>query len=141
MANAVKVIYQRRLRDYAAEFDELARRRVAMDVATAEVKKDIERLAVALASAKELQASREQEVQRLRSDLEGIQKERLAIEQHLKLVQQQLARGRELLDEALKRNSAMARQLAAADSRTTGQFDRTRATSRAAASLALDAAN
>ena len=141
LANAVKVIYQRRLRDYAAEFDELARRRVAMDVATAEVKKDIERLAVALASAKELQASREQEVQRLRSDLEGIQKERLAIEQHLKLVQQQLARGRELLDEALKRNSAMARRLAAPDSRTTGQFDRTRATSRAAASLALDAAN
>jgi hypothetical protein len=141
LANAAKVIYQRRLRDYAAEFDELSRRRVAMDVATEEVKKDIERLAVALATAKEIQASREQEVLRLRSDLKGIQKERLAIEEHLKKVQQQLARGRELLDAALNRNAALARQLAAADSRTTGNFDRTSATTQPAASLALDAAN
>jgi hypothetical protein len=141
LANAAKVIYQRRLRDYAAAFDELARRRVAMDVATAEVKKDIERLGLALASAKEIQASRQQEVQRLQSDLAGIQKERQAIEQHLKLVQQQLARGRELLDAALKKNAALARQLAAADTRTTKQLDRTRATTQATASLALDAAN
>jgi hypothetical protein len=141
LANAAKVIYQRRPRDYAAEFDELARRRVAMDVATAEVKKDIERLAITFASAKELQASREQEVQRLKSDLAGIQKERQAIEKHLEAVQKQLARGRELLDEALKRNAALARQLAASDLRTTNQFDRTRSTSQSAASLALDAAN
>lgn len=141
LANAAKVIYQRRLRDYAGEFDELARRRVAMDVATAEVKKDIERLAVALASAKELQAAREQEVKRLRTDLAGIQKERQAIEQHLAAIQKQLARGRELLDAALKQNAALARQLAAADSRTTEKLDRTRAAAQPAASLALDAAN
>ena len=41
LANAAKVIYWRQLRDYAAEFDELSRRRVAMEVAIAAVKQDL----------------------------------------------------------------------------------------------------
>jgi hypothetical protein len=116
LPNAAKRLYQRRLRDYATEFDELSRRRVAMEVATADVKESIKRIETSLASAKDMQAAKEREVQQLNSDLTGIKKERQAIETHLALVQQQLNRARQLLDAALKRNTELARQLAA-DSR------------------------
>jgi hypothetical protein len=112
LAGAAKVIYQRRLRDYAAEFDELSRRRVDMEVSKAAVQKDIDRLTAALASAKKLQASREAEVKRLTTDLTGVKKERQTIEQHLAKVRQQLARVRELLDNTLKQNSELADRLA-----------------------------
>jgi hypothetical protein len=111
LATAPKVVYWRQLRDYAAEFDELSRRRVAMDVAIAAVKQDLARFAVTLASAKEIQAAKEREVQLLKTDLTGIQKERQAIDQHLAKVQQQLTRARQLLAEALQRNAEMASQL------------------------------
>jgi hypothetical protein len=82
-----------------------------MEVAIAAVKQDLQRLAVTLASAKELQAAKEREVQLLKSDLTGIQKERQAIEKHLALVQQQLARARQLLNETLALNASLARGL------------------------------
>lgn len=132
LAQAAERLYQRRLRDYAAEFDELARRRVEMDIAIAALTKDIERLAAAIASAKELQTAREREVLRLQSDLVGIQKERLVIEQHRDKVKDQLARARELLSGLLKQNSELARRLAAGE---------TRSGSRPAIPLALDVAN
>jgi septal ring factor EnvC (AmiA/AmiB activator) len=140
LASAAKRLYQRRLRDYATEFDELTRRRVEMDVARAEVQADIARLTTAVASAKELQAFREDELRRLRSDLAGIQKERQAIEQHLAQVKQQLARARQLLAETLKRNSEMVRRLAGED-RTTRAIERGPANSPPAISVALGSAN
>lgn len=141
MANAAKVVYQRRLRDYAAEFDELKRRRVATEVATAEVKADIERLTVALDTAKQLQASREKEIERLKSDLAGIQKERAAINQHLAQIQKQLARGRSLLDTLLQRNVQLARELAEVQTRSSDRSTAPRAASRPAVPLALDSSN
>lgn len=120
LASAAKVLYQRRLRDYAAEFDELSRRRVAMEVAKEAVDKDMKQLEVALASAEQLHDFREGEIQRLNTDLAGITKERQAIERHLAQVQQQLAKARELLTETLKRNSEMADELAAAQLRSAG---------------------
>jgi hypothetical protein len=111
LASAAKVVYWRQLRNYASEFDELSRRRVEMQVAIADVKQDLATFAVTLATAKELQASKEREVQLLRSDLAGIQKERQAIEKHLAMVQQQLARARQLLQETLARNAQFARRL------------------------------
>jgi hypothetical protein len=101
--------YQRRLRDYALEFDELARRRVALLVDIAAVQKDNERLKVALESAKKLQAFREDEIRKLNKDLAGATRDRQAIERHLAQVQQQLARGRALLAQTLRRNSELAR--------------------------------
>jgi hypothetical protein len=112
LANAAKTIYQRRLRDYAAEFDELARRRVDMDVSKAAAQKDIDRLTAALASAKQTQAYRENEVKRLTTDRDGVKKERQAIESHLAQVRQQVAKVRELLDSTLKQNSELADRLA-----------------------------
>jgi chromosome segregation ATPase len=112
LANAAKVLYQRRLRDYAAEFDELARRRVDMEVSKAAAQKDIDRLTAALASAKETQAYRENEIKRLTIDRDGVKRERHAIETHLAQVRQQLAKVRELLDSTLKQNSELADRLA-----------------------------
>jgi hypothetical protein len=111
MANAPKVVYWRRLRDYASEFNELSRRRVAMEIAIAAVKQDLATFAVTLASAKEIQATQEAEVANLKSDLTGVQNERNAIDSHLALVQKQLARARQLLQETLQQNAEMARRL------------------------------
>jgi hypothetical protein len=109
---AVKKLYQRRLRDYATEFDELGRRRVVMQADIEAVKKDIERLLAAIESAKKLQAFRQDEIRRLNIDLAGITKERQTIARHLAQVEQQLARVRELLAATLKRNGELAAQLA-----------------------------
>jgi hypothetical protein len=136
-ATPAKEVYQRRLRDYAQEFEELSRRRVAMEVAKAETAADIARLTVALSTAKEMQAARESEIKRLNSDLANIQKERRAIEEHLALVKKQLARGQSLLADLLKRNSEMARQLAAAESRSTNRSNSAPSPTASSAPLAL----
>jgi hypothetical protein len=109
--NAAKVVYWRQLRNYAAEFDELARRRVEMEVAIAAVKQDLATFAVTLSTAKELQTTKQREVERLKSDLAGVQKERQTIEKHLALVQQQLNRARQLLQDTLALNASLARGL------------------------------
>jgi hypothetical protein len=109
---AAKVVYQRRLRDYATEFDELSRRRIAMEVSKAAVQKDIDRLTAARASAEELQKFRNDEVQRVQKDLSGVQSERKTIETHLAQVRQQLAKLQQLLDTTLKQNSDLADRLA-----------------------------
>jgi hypothetical protein len=113
LAKAVKKIYQRRLHDYAAEFDELAHRRVVMLTDIDAVKKDIERLTTAEDIAKKLQAYREEERQKLNSDLAGVTKEKEAIANHLAQVNKLLARARELTAQLLRQNDQMARELAA----------------------------
>ena len=117
IGDAVKVLYQRRLRDYALEFDQLAKQRAVLMTDLEGVKLDNERLKTALASANELQAFREDEIEKLRTDLTGVTKEREAIAAHLKLVEQQLAKAQALLAETLRRNREMARQLAARQAR------------------------
>jgi hypothetical protein len=120
---AAKKVYQRRLRDYATEFDDLTRRRTNLEVDIAAVKKDIERLVAALASAKELQAYRTSEKQRLGTDLAGVKKERQHIERHLALVQQQLAKARALLADTLRRNNQLAAELAARQAQPAGSVN------------------
>ena len=113
VAQAPRKVYDRRLRDYALEFDELSRRRLNLVIDTAAAKQDLERLNAAHESAKKLQAYREEEIQKLNTDLAGISKERQAIERHLAQIQQYIANGRQRLEEVLRRNSQMARGLAA----------------------------
>jgi hypothetical protein len=110
---AARKVYDRRLRDYAVEFDELSQRRLNLVVDIAATKQDVERLKAAHQSAQKLQAYREDNIQKLNNDLAGITKERQAIEQHLAQVQRYLANGRQKLEEILRRNSEMARELAA----------------------------
>jgi hypothetical protein len=111
IAKATKKLYQRRLRDYALEFDELARRRIVMLTDIDAVNKDIDRLKAAQEVAKELQARREDERKKLTSDLAGAIKERDAIQKHLDQVKQQIARAHQLIDEILRSNAQMADEL------------------------------
>jgi hypothetical protein len=110
---AVKELYERRLRDYAAEFDELARQRAVLMADIAGVTKDNERLKLALESAKKLEAFREDEISKLSTDLAGVKKERQVIEGHLATIERQLANAQKLLNEALAHNEQLARRLAA----------------------------
>ncbi len=118
IGKAAKVVYQRRLRDFALEFEELARQRAALLADISGLKQDNQRLVVSLASAKELQKFREAEVAKLNIELAGVRKERKAIEDHQKLVQQQLANAEKLLAETLRLNSQMAQELAARQGRS-----------------------
>jgi hypothetical protein len=113
IGKAVKKVYQRRLRDYASDFDELIRRRVATFADIDAVKRDIDRLKAAQEVANHLKAFREDEQKKLTSDLAGINKERDAIQKHLEQVNKLLARARDLTAELMHRNDQMAAELAA----------------------------
>ena len=108
-----KTLYQRRLRDYAAEFDEFVRRRVAMLAEIDAIKKDIEQLTAAQEVAKKLQASRTEERAKLTADLAGVTKEREAIEKHLAEVEKLLAKARQLTAEMLEKNRKLTAELTA----------------------------
>lgn len=116
-ATAAKKKYQRRLRDYALEFDQLAKQRAVLATDLEGVKLDIGRLDASLSDAKKLQAAREAEIQKLNIDLTGVKKEHDAIAAHLKLVEQQLSHAEALLAETLRHNHEMAQELAARQSR------------------------
>jgi hypothetical protein len=137
LAQAAKKLYQRRLRDYAVEFDELAQRKLELLVDIDGIRKDNERLATALESAKKLQAFREDEARRLNTDLAGITKERQAVEQHLAQLRRRIDRGRKLLEETLRNNAARAQQLTAIPSASPGSDT----PAPASASLALSRIN
>ena len=81
-----KTLYQRRLRDYALEFDQLAKQRAVLATDLEGVNLDIDRLKTSLADAENLQNSREDEIRKLNIDLAGVKKELRAIAAHLKLV-------------------------------------------------------
>jgi hypothetical protein len=113
LSKATKKLYQRRLRDYAAEFDELSRRRIAMLTDRDALNKDIDRLKLAEDAAKKIQDFRQNERTKLTSDLAGLVKERTAIEKHLADVNKLLARARQLTAELKLRNDRLAAELAA----------------------------
>ena len=113
LSKAAKKIYQRRLRDYAAEYAVMARRRIALMTEIDAVNKDIARLVAAQEAAKKVQAFREDERTKLQADLAGVEKEKAAIAKHLADVQKLLARAQELTRELLKRNDQLAAELTA----------------------------
>jgi hypothetical protein len=113
LSKATKKLYQRRLRDYAAEFDELKRRRIAMLTDKDAIEKDIVRLKQAEDAATKIQAFRTDERTKLTSDLAGLEKERKAIEKHLAEVNKLLARARQLTADLTFRNEQLAAELAA----------------------------
>jgi chromosome segregation ATPase len=138
---AARKVYQRRLRDYATEFDALSARRTVLQVDIAATKKDIERLTAALAIAQDLKAFREDERTRLNTDLAGIKKERAEIEAHLAKVQRQLARGKQLLAEVLQRNDQLAAELAARQLRPAATPNGAKSPAAPAAPLTLGVVN
>jgi hypothetical protein len=112
IGKAAKVVYQRRLRDYAAEFDELNRRRIALKTEKEAVEKDIAKLVAAQEVATKLQAFRTEEKAKLTKDLAGITKEREAIEKHLAQVNQLLEKARQLTAGLMAENRKLVAELA-----------------------------
>ena len=137
MDKAAKVLYQRRLRDYSVEFDELARGRVVLLANIAAVTKDNERLKAANVSAKQLQAFREEETRKLGVDLAGVTKERAAIELHLARVEQELADKRQKLAAKLDQNARLAEQLARLQAQRKELIDKKSSSAAAEPPLAL----
>jgi hypothetical protein len=136
--DAVRQIYQRRLRDYANEFDEAVRQRIATRAAIDTVKKDIEQLTAAEDVAKKIQSFRTEERQKLTSDLAGVTKEREAIEKHLGEVEKLLAKARDLTAQLIERNRQLVAQLAARHLPSRPTNNGSGATVKPAEPLALD---
>jgi hypothetical protein len=135
---AVRRIYQRRLRDYANEFDEAERSRIATQADIDAVKKDIEQLTAAEEVAKRIQSFRTEERQKLTADLAGVTKEREAIEKHLGEVEKLLTKARELTAQLMERNRQLAAQLAARHRASLPPANGSGAAARPAEPLALD---
>lgn len=115
---AVKTIYQRRLRDYASELEELGRRRVQTIAEIDAVKKDIEQLNAAKAVGDQLTAFRTEEKQKLAEDLDGVTREVAAVKKHLADLQGLLAKARQMTADLMARNRQMAAELASRQART-----------------------
>ena len=103
--------YQRALRDYSYLFQELARDRVNLLAESSAVEKDNEKLVLTLTGAKQLEASREVEVEKLDVDLTGMKKDRNAIEKLLTALENQVGVGRKLFEETLRDNHQQADEL------------------------------
>jgi hypothetical protein len=112
IGKATKVLYQRRLRDYAAEFDELNRRRIALKTEKEAVQKDDAQVLAAQEVANNLQIFRTDEKKKLTADLAGITNDREAIEKHLAQVEQLLAKARQLTTETMAQNRKLVAELA-----------------------------
>ncbi len=123
MDKAVRRVYERRLRDYALEFEELARQRVIMMADGAAVRQDNKRLQEALASAQRLQAFREDELKRLGVDQAGIIKDRQAVERQLAFVNRQRDVARQRLAQLLQQNTQLANVLAARQTALANEID------------------
>lgn len=133
-----KVIFQRRLRDYATEFDELTRRRINTAAEIEAVKKDIAQLTTAQEAGKKLQAFRTEERQKLTADLAGVTKERQEIEKHLAQVEQLLAKARQLTADLMAKNRALTAELTARQLGVGGNPRGTNAPAKRSEPLALD---
>lgn len=103
--------YRRTLRDYNLYFQELSKRYTQMEADYNALSEDNKQLEKALASAKQVQAFREQEQSKLRNDLTGVSRDRQAIEAHQSQVDTQLSNAKALLDDLQTDNSRLAEEL------------------------------
>lgn len=108
---AVKRLYDRPLRDYAYLFAELAQQRVLLLARTQATTEDNAKLAESIESAQRLGKFRQEQKEMLSADLDGMQHDRQAIETHRSRVLNMLTNARKQIDERLKENSQIARQL------------------------------
>ncbi len=108
---AVSFRYRRPLRDYGFLFSQLAEDRVVALAKKAALEEDIALLEEANKSAKSLGAFREGQILSYKFDLRNTQKEVAAIQQHLGLVEQQVANAKALVDRLLALNTQLAQQL------------------------------
>lgn len=117
-----KFVYRRRLRDYAFLFNDLAKERIQLEAKKKALDEDTKKLEAALASAQQINKERLALQQQLNKDLTGVKGDRQAIEAHLAALEQQLERGRRLVDRLRSANAELANRLAARQSALAG-FD------------------
>lgn len=103
--------YRRQLRDYNYLFQEIDKRVVAYQADKNGLIEDNKQLLQSLASAKQVQAAYEERKRKLTADLEGVTRDRQAIEAHLDQVQTQLANAQQLLEATRAENLQMTQQL------------------------------
>ena len=108
---AVKKQYDRVLRDYAYLFSDLAKQRVVMLADIQSATEDNNRLEIALKSAEELTAFREDEGEKLARDLRGMQQDREVIEAHRDQLVQILSHAHSRIQGLLVENSDLASQI------------------------------
>lgn len=118
-----KYVYQRRLRDYAFLFNDLAKRRIEMEARKLALAEDIAKLKATLARAQKITADKQAEQGMLQSDLEGVKRDRMAIEAHAAAVEQQVAAAERLLQRTLAANTRLARSLKARQAELAGGRD------------------
>jgi hypothetical protein len=112
-AGATKTVYRRRIRDYATELRKLSELRALLQTSVAGAQADNQHLAESIASAEQLTAFRRDQMAKLTSDLSGLTRDRQAVDRLLTMVEQQREIIQRMLDETLRQNSELARQLAA----------------------------
>lgn len=111
LANAVKKLFNRPIRDFAYLFGELAEQRVVLLTNIRSVTADNEKQTVALKSAEELGEFRKDEIAALEKNLEGMKLDREAIESHLATLQTMLRNAKSAMDATLAENSSYANKL------------------------------
>jgi hypothetical protein len=103
--------YRRQLRDYNYLFDELDKRLVELTADRNALTEDNRQLQQSDRSAQQVQAAYRAMQGKLKSDLQGVTRDRQAIEAHLNQVQTQLGNARQLLSATRADNVEMAESL------------------------------
>ena len=111
--DAVKKLYDRRLRDYSYIFGELAVRRITNTALIMSTREDIQRLETALKSAEDLGQFRETEKEALVKNLEGMKQDRSAVESLLGMVQTQLNNAMSQIESLVAQNLEQAQRYTA----------------------------
>jgi hypothetical protein len=102
--------FDRPLRDYAFMFSETAHQRVLLINQARALIADNKKLQDALASAKEMNKKRQQQLQLLTEDLAGMRADRQAIQSFLEKIRHQLEQVNTKLDQTLAENGRLVRE-------------------------------
>ena len=110
----VKFRYRRMLRDYSYLLHDLDQEHGELIALVQAATADLEKLQNALESGRRLQSFREEEKRMLQSDQALLERGTEAIRQHAEGLQSQVDKARRLLDEMLRENAEIAKQIAEA---------------------------
>lgn len=111
MDQAVKRLYDRSLRDYSYIFNQLAGEMIVALAKQRAVAEDNAKLVQSLEGAEETSQFRQQQIDALNRDLTGMKTDRSTIEEHRDAILNLLSEREERVEEYLRANSALAKQL------------------------------
>ena len=118
---AVRFVYQRQLRDYSAEFQQLASERIQLLADIQALEADNAKVATALKGAQQVVKLREEHGGNLRHDREGTLRDLQAVEKYLAALQRQVNKAERLLAQTLAANEELADKLTATQQAAAGR--------------------